>query len=152
MCARGLIDAGVNGSGNEDRKVSVLLVDNDRSFLRIASTLLETRYPDAVEIVGIASSGEECLVKAQQLAPEVVLMDLQMPGMGGLRTIPILRLQFPNTRVIALTFDDGERARRAVLAAGGSDLVSKSTLKADLIPAIQRAIGRIGVQPGAVAT
>lgn len=129
-----------NGRGRH--KVDVLLVDNDRAFLRIAASLLESRLTDQVNIVGTASSGEDCLVQAQQLAPELVLMDLQMPGMGGLRTIPLLRVLFPLTRVIALTFDDGERMRQAVLSVGGSDLVSKSTLKTDLIPAIQRALGK----------
>jgi two-component system invasion response regulator UvrY len=129
-----------------------MLVDNDRAFLRIATTLLESHLTDQVDIVGTASSGEDCLVQAQKLAPDVVLMDLQMPGMGGLRTIPLLRILFPLTRVIALTFDDGERARQAVLEAGGNDLVSKSSLKTDLIPAIQRTLGKSRLRLGAAVS
>lgn len=128
------------GNGNGHNKLSVLLVDNDLAFLRIAASLLETRLTDQVNVVGTASSGEDCLVQAQQLVPDLVLMDLQMPGMGGLRTIPLLHVLFPQTRVIALTFDDGERMRQAVLAAGGNDLVSKNTLKTDLVPAIEWAL------------
>ena len=52
--------------------------------------MLETRYGDKIDIVGIACSGEESLTLARLLAPEVVLMDLNMPGMGGLGTIPLL--------------------------------------------------------------
>ncbi|MCL4393704.1 MAG: response regulator transcription factor [Chloroflexi bacterium] len=140
MCAYESDDL-VNGSGGAGQKVRVMLVDNDKAFLQIAKTLLQTRMPEETDIVGTASTGEDCLVQAQLLAPEVVLMDLQMPGMGGLRTIPLLRVLFPDTRVIALTFDDRERTRQAVLAAGGSDLISKGTLRADLIPAVRRVIG-----------
>jgi DNA-binding NarL/FixJ family response regulator len=74
------------------------------------------------------------------LAPEVVLMDLNMPGRGGLWAIPLLHILFPETRVIALTLNDGADSRSAVLAAGAADLVSKTAWKTDLIPAIQRAL------------
>jgi DNA-binding NarL/FixJ family response regulator len=128
-----------------------MLVDNDKAFLQIARTLLQTRMPEEIDIVGTATTGEDCLVQAQSLAPEVVLMDLQMPGMGGLRTIPLLHVLYPDTRVIALTFDGRERTRQAVLAAGGSDLISKGALRADLIPAIRRAIGEERLPLRAVA-
>lgn len=121
-------------------KISLLLVDDDPAFLRITETWLYTHHQDKVEVIGTARSGEECLALAQLLAPQVVLMDLQMPGMSGLGTIPLLHILFPQTRVIALTSDDRVRTRRLVLAAGGHDLVSKSAVRTDLFPAIQRAL------------
>jgi DNA-binding NarL/FixJ family response regulator len=72
---------------------------------------------------------------------------LEMPGRGGLWAIPLLQVLFPETRVIALTLNDNENSRRAVLAAGGTDLVSKTAWKTDLIPAIQRAIEMGNVNP-----
>ena len=125
-----------NGNGH---KISVMLVDDDPAFVRILKSLLRTHYGDKVNIVGSASSGEECLNLAQLLAPQFVLMDLDMLGVGGLGTIPLLHILFPEMRVIALTFDDGKKSRQAVLAAGGCDLISKSDLKTHLIPAIKRA-------------
>jgi DNA-binding NarL/FixJ family response regulator len=122
------------------RKISMMLVDDDPAFLKIVETWLETRHRDEVEVVGTARSGEDCLRLAQVLAPQVVLMDLQMPGMGGLGTIPLLHILFPQTRIIALTSDDGARNRRLVLAAGGHDLVSKSAVRTELFPAIRRAL------------
>jgi len=127
-------------NGNGDHKVSVMLVDDDPTFLQIVVALLQTRHPDQLDIVGTARSSEECVIKAQALAPEVVLMDLNMPGRGGLWAIPLLHILFPETRVIALTLNDGGDSRSAVLAAGGTDLVSKAAWKTDLIPAIQRAV------------
>ena len=121
-------------------KISIMLVDDDPAFLTIMQTWLEKRHSGEVEVVGTARSGEDCLALAQLLAPQVVLMDLQMPGMGGLGTIPLLHILFPQTRIIATTSDDSARNRRLVLAAGGHDLVSKSAVRAQLFPAIRRAL------------
>ncbi len=132
---------GGNGNGHHASarpKLSVMLVDDEPTFLRIAQLFLQTHYRNEIEILGTATSGEECLSKAQLLAPQVVLMDLNMPGLSGLQTIPLLRIMFPEMRIIALTLNDGENARRAVLAAGGNDLVSKATMSTDLMPAIRR--------------
>lgn len=132
-----------NGHGwdeNSVRKVSVMLVDEDPTFLRTIAATLQTHHRDQLNIVGTAMSSEECLIKAQALAPEVVLMDPDMPGRSGLWAIPLLQILFPETRVIALTLNDDAASRRAVLAAGGHDLVSKAAWKTDLIPAIQRAV------------
>ena len=125
---------------NGARKVSVMLVDDDPAFLQVVVASLQTHHQDQLDIVGTAQSSEECILQAQVLAPEVVLMDLNMPGRGGLWAIPLLRILFPETRVIALTHNDGAVSRRAVLAVGGTDLVSKSAWQTDLIPAIQRAL------------
>jgi len=139
-----------NGHDLDDkgvRKVSVMLVDDDPIFLRIVATSLQTHHQDQFDIVGTARSSEECVLQAQALVPEVVLMDLNMPGRGGLWAIPLLHILFPETRVIALTLNDDEKSRRAVLAAGGTDLVSKTAWKTDLIPAIQRAVEMGDVNP-----
>jgi DNA-binding NarL/FixJ family response regulator len=122
------------------RKVRVMLVDDDPVFIKIVSAQLRTHHRNELDIVGIARSGEECIIKAQALAPKIVLMDLQMPGRGGLWAIPLLQIIFPETRVIALSHRNDADSRRAVLGAGGTDLVSKTAWKTDLIPAIQRAM------------
>ena len=132
-----------NGHGLDEkdvRKVSVMLVDDDPTFLQIVTAQLQTHHRNELDIVGTAKSSEDCIIQAQVLAPEVVLMDLNMPGRGGLWAIPLLHILFPETRVIALTLNDGADSRKAVLAAGGTDLVSKTAWKTDLIPAIQRAV------------
>lgn len=141
MRSKGFDGHGSHGNGNHNgHKISVMLVDDDPAFLRIMETWLQTRHRDEVDVVGTARSGEECLTLAQLLAPEVVLMDLHMPGVGGLGTIPLLHILFPQTRVIALTSEDETRTRRLVLAAGGHDLVSKSALRTDLFSTIKRAL------------
>jgi DNA-binding NarL/FixJ family response regulator len=148
-------DGNGNGSGNghssDERKTSVLLVDDEPTFLRIATLFLQTHHRDEVDVVGTATSGEECLAKAQLLAPQVILLDLNMPGLSGLQTIPLLRIMFPETRIVALTLNDGESYRRAVVAAGGDDLVSKATMNTDLMPAIRRVIAKEELEPELMA-
>ncbi len=119
-------------------KVTVMLVDDETTFLRIETLFLETHYRNEIHVVGTATNGEECLAKAQLLAPEVILIDLNMPGLSGLQTIPLLRIMFPEVRIIALTLNDSQHSRRAVLAAGGNELISKATMSTDLMPAIRR--------------
>lgn len=123
-----------NGQG----KITVMLVDDEPSFLRITQLFLETRYGHEIEILGTAHSGEHALAQAPLLAPQLVLIDLKMQGLSGLQTIPLIRIMFPEMRIIALTLDDSENSRRAVLAAGGNDMVSKASMSTDLVPAIRR--------------
>lgn len=123
-----------NGQG----KISVMLVDDEPTFLRIAQLFLETHYGQEIEILGTARDGEEALVQAQMLAPQLVLIDLHMPGLSGLQTIPLLRILYPEMRIIALTLNDSEKSRQAVMAAGGNALVSKTRMGTDLIPAVRR--------------
>jgi DNA-binding NarL/FixJ family response regulator len=124
---------------NEDNKmksISVLLVDDNPSFLRIATRFLQEH--DDVAVVGAAGGGEEALALAQDLHPDVVLIDLAMPGLNGLETIPRLRAMLPAVGIIALTMLDTNSYWQAALAAGANDFVPKASLDTDLLPAIRR--------------
>jgi DNA-binding NarL/FixJ family response regulator len=118
--------------------VSVLLVDDSPLFLDITTRFLQEECQGEVVVVGVAGGGEEALAKAQPLHPQVVLVDLNMPGMSGLEAIPRLRQALPDAGIIALTLLDAEVYRQAALAAGADGFVSKSTLYTDLLPAIRR--------------
>jgi DNA-binding NarL/FixJ family response regulator len=117
--------------------IQVMLVDDNLTFLRILSDFL--REEEEVLVVGTAGSGEEALAKAQGLQPQVILLDLAMPGMGGLAAIPQIKQMLPNTAVIALTVLDTNGYRDAALAAGADEFVAKANLSTDLLPAIRRA-------------
>jgi DNA-binding NarL/FixJ family response regulator len=116
--------------------ISVLLVDDNATFLRILSNFLQEE--EGILVAGTAGSGEEALVRAQELQPQVILLDLAMPGLGGLNTIPRLRGVLPGAGIIALTVLDANGYREAALAAGADDFVAKADLSTDLVPAIHR--------------
>ncbi|MFB0535075.1 MAG: response regulator transcription factor [Anaerolineae bacterium] len=65
--------------------ISVLLVDDNPTFLRIATRLLQEQSD--VVVVGTAGEGEEVLAQAQGLQPDIVLIDLTMPGLSGLKSV-----------------------------------------------------------------
>jgi len=127
--------------------ISVLLVDDNAMFRRIATSFLEEESGREVRVVGTAGGGDEALAQAESLKPEVVVMDLRMPGLSGLETIPRLRRLVPGARIIVLTLFDGQGYRKASLDAGADEFVGKARMGVDLLPAI-RGLVSAGRLPG----
>jgi DNA-binding NarL/FixJ family response regulator len=118
------------------KPISVLLVDDNPVFLRIATRFLQEH--DDVVVVGAAGGGEEAMAMAQDLQPDIVVIDLAMPGLSGLATIPLLQVVLPEVGIIALTVLDTNSYRQAALTAGANDFVPKVSLNIDLLPAVRR--------------
>ena len=118
--------------------ISVLIADDNPTFLRIVTRFLEEQSRKTVSVVATAHGGEEALIQAEALRPQVVLIDLNMPGLSGLEAIPRLRRALPDAGIIAVTLLDTDGYRQAALAAGADDFVSKMTLNTELLPAIRR--------------
>ncbi len=116
--------------------ISVLLVDDNPTFLRVATRFLQAH--EGVNVVGTANGGQEALVKAQDLRPQIILLDLAMPDLPGLQAIPRLRKLLPQAGIIALTLLDTSGYRQAALSAGADDFIPKAALNTDLLPSIQR--------------
>jgi len=120
--------------------IAVLLVDDNPTFLRIAARFLDGH--EGITVVGMATNGREALGQAHALRPQVILLDLAMPDLSGLETIPLLRAALPDTGIIILTMLDTNGYRQAALAAGADDFVPKADIKARLVPTIQRVLSR----------
>ena len=101
---------------------------------------------DELSLVDIIPVSEEVLAQAQNLQPQVILLDLDTSDQTGLETIVNLRTSLPEVGIIALSLLDADGYRQAVLATGANDLVLKGNLRTDLLPAIRRAAqdGRAG--------
>ena len=122
---------------NNANPISVLLVDENLTFLRIAMRFLDMH--DDIVVVGAVREGEEALVQAQNLEPDVVLIDIAMPNLlGGLKFIPRLRAALPGVGIIALTLIGTDGYRQAALEAGADDFVPKAAMGTDLLLAIRR--------------
>src|SRR5580658_9768078 len=100
-------------------------------------------------IVSEAPDGEQAIQAARDAKPDVALMDLTMPGTGGMRALQQILRDCPKTRVLVLTMHDDPAYLRSVLSAGASGYVLKRSVDAELLTAI-RAVHRGGtfVDPG----
>ncbi|MGA6168249.1 response regulator [Amycolatopsis magusensis] len=116
--------------------IRVLLVDDQR-LVRAGLRMLCEDSPD-LEVVGEAENGEEAIRQAGRLAPDVVLMDLRMPGVDGITATAQLTAARPAVRILVLTtFDDDEHVYPA-LAAGAHGFLTKDAPPEDLLDAIRR--------------
>ena len=114
------------------KPISVLLVDDNPTFLRIASRYLREHCNNELDVVGTAQGGEMALALAPELQPQVILLDLSMSDMPGLKAIPLLREALPDVRIIIVTLLHTEVYRDAALAAGADGFVAKATMSTDL--------------------
>jgi len=132
------------------KKIRVLIVD-DHTLVRDGIRSLLALLAD-IEVVGEASNGKEALEKIKELVPDVVLMDLAMPVMGGLEATRRIRKEFPKTRVLALTQYDDSDYVIPVIEAGARGFVSKMAAFSELASAIQAAYrGDCFLSPSAAA-
>ncbi|MEU8900782.1 response regulator transcription factor [Nocardia sp. NPDC048505] len=117
--------------------VRVLIVD-DQQLVRAGLRMLCETAGD-LEVVGEAANGGDAVRLAEQVRPDVVLMDLRMPGMDGIRSTTAILAARPATRVLVLTtFDDDDHLYPA-LAAGACGFLVKDAAPADLLDGIRRA-------------
>ena len=116
-------------------KIRVLIVD-DHAIVRAGLRMLINPQPD-MEVVGEAADGHEALCQAREANPDVLTLDLTMPGGGGLKILERLRQACPQTRVLVLTMHEDPSYLRASLAAGALGYVAKSAVDGDLLAAIR---------------
>ncbi len=122
-------------------EIRVLLVD-DHAILREGLRALLSYYPD-IQVVGEARDGEEGVALAGELQPEVVLMDIAMPGMGGLEATRSIHERLPRIRVLILTQHEDRQYVLPLLQAGASGYVLKRAPGTELVDAI-RTVARGG--------
>lgn len=133
-----------------NKPISVLLVDDHTLFRSGIRSLLQ-RNPDFT-IVGEASDGVEGIKRAKQLRPDVVLLDLNMPGMSGLETLQLLLQDCPDTAVIMLTVSEEAQDLTAALQAGARGYLIKNIDADYLVRAIRRAAAGESVLAEAMTT
>lgn len=114
--------------------IKVMLVD-DHAVVRMGFKLLLAACED-IEVVGEADSGETAYVRYAELKPDVVVMDLSMPGMGGLEAVRRLLAHDPNARILALSAHEDTAHPRRVLRAGALGYLAKRSAPEALIAAV----------------
>jgi DNA-binding NarL/FixJ family response regulator len=124
-----------------------LLICEDQTLMRQGLVTILGLEP-GLEVVGEAGDGREAVQKVQALNPDIVLMDVQMPGMDGVEATRLITSQFPNSRVIILTTFDYEEYVFEGVKAGALGYLLKDTPAPDLINTIKRVYaGERFIQP-----
>jgi len=129
-------------------KIRILVVDDHTLFRQGIVGLLESQGD--LEVVGQAANGNEALAAAAQLSPDVVLMDISMPGTSGLTAAVEIKSRIPNANVLILTIHDREDYLYQALRAGASGYVLKGADIHDLLDAVRSAYrGEVYLYPTA---
>ncbi len=116
--------------------VRVLLADDNARFRGVLRRLLE-RDPEIV-VVAEAGDGAEALELAEDVRPDVVLMDVSMPGLDGLEATYALKAQLPDVTVLMLSVGDKEQEIAAGLAGGAAEYLVKGGPAREIVDAIKR--------------
>ena len=133
-----------NESRQAKRKARVLIADDCESIMREIEQILEPEF----DIVGKATNGIDLIEKAAQLAPDVVVTDLQMPGLSGIEASRVALKESPDLPILLLTSHGDRYLVREALGAGIRGYVLKLAAVEELIPAVYGALkGETFVSP-----
>ncbi len=116
--------------------IGVLLVD-DHKLIRTGIKLMLDKTAD-IRVLGEASSGEEAVEQARALKPQVILMDVSMPGIGGLEATRKLAMSLPDAKVIVLSAQTAEPFPMRLMEAGASGYLTKDSAEDEIVTAIRR--------------
>jgi two-component system response regulator NreC len=128
------------------KKIRIMLVD-DHDVIRAGLKSFLQSYED-FEVVAEAGNGEQAIPRAMEMRPEVILMDITMPGMDGLEATRQLRVLCPECLILALTVHDDKQYFMQMLAGGASGYITKQAAADELVEAIHTiASGNVYLQP-----
>jgi DNA-binding NarL/FixJ family response regulator len=123
--------------GREQDLVRVLIVDDIEEIRRLLRILL--RDSPHLEVVGEAEDGIEAIALVAECRPDVVVMDVEMPRLGGIEATQRITALWPNVRVLGCTSVEDAYVRRAMYAAGAAGLIDKSQAFSLLVPMVEAA-------------
>jgi two-component system, NarL family, response regulator NreC len=120
----------------KNNKIRVLIVD-DHAVLRSGLHLLLDAHSD-IEVVGEAGDVKEAVFETRAKQPDVVLMDVVMPGQTGIEGVPLVLREAPEAKVLVLSMQDDPRYVHEAFAAGAAGYILKEAVDAEVVGAIQR--------------
>jgi DNA-binding NarL/FixJ family response regulator len=120
--------------------IKILIVDDEARFREQVKELLLVE-PN-IEVAGEAADGREAICQARELKPDLILMDVRMPGLNGIDATRQLKSEMPAMRVIILSLYDVAMYKKAAIASGADGYLKKSAMVKELIPTIRRVITR----------
>lgn len=125
--------------------ITVLIVDDHPLLRQGLKTLLELE--GGITVVGQASNGPEAIRLAKQLQPDVVLLDINMPGMNGVEVAKVLREQQPDLGILVLTIHDDETYVKEMIRSGAKGYLLKDAEPRQVVQAIKKVAAGESVYP-----
>jgi two-component system invasion response regulator UvrY len=130
-----------------DQAIGVMLVD-DHAVVRMGFRMLLEGSSD-IKVLGEADSGEEAVRRFAEMKPDVIVMDISMPGIGGLEAIDRILAKDPGVRILVLSAHEDAMHARRVLKAGAAGYLTKRSAAEELIRAIRVVSqGKTYLEPG----
>ena len=127
--------------------IRILLVDDQYLFAESLKMMI-SNYADDMDVIGIASDGEEAIRMSRELKPDVILMDVYMKRMNGVRATKIIHHEFPDIRIIVLSTYGGDENVREALLSGASGYLMKDISPTELLISIRSfRSGNIQISP-----
>jgi len=114
----------------------ILIADDNEMVRRGVTALISARA--TWQVCGDAGDGKEALRKAKELRPDLILLDISMPGTNGLEVAHILRREMPEIKIVVMSHHDPIQLLPRALQAGAHACVDKNSLSTDLLPTIER--------------
>jgi len=124
------------GGAGGDESIRVVISDDHDLFRRGLRMVLEAE--EDIAVVAEAGDGQEALARVEELAPDVVLMDVRMPRMGGIEATRLIRQLFPITRIIVLTVSDEEDDLLGAVKAGANGYLLKEVSIEEVADAVRK--------------
>ena len=121
-----------------DATIRIFLID-DQAMIRAAFRSLLDRQ-DGMQVVGDAGDPREAIAQVEGMQPDVVLLDIAMPGLSGIDVIPRLRKVHPSTRILMMTNHEGENFVRQALQEGADGYLSKDSDPQELVLAVRAVV------------
>jgi DNA-binding NarL/FixJ family response regulator len=125
---------GVHDGGGEPMRI--LIADDQNLFVEGLTYILEARASD-ISVVGTASDGQDAIDKVEELRPDIVLMDVRMPGIDGVEACRVIHNRFPETKILMLTTFPDDEYVHAALGQGAIGYLLKNRPLAELITSIR---------------
>lgn len=112
----------------------IMIVDDDRHIREALRAMLD--HADYAVVIGVVQSGEDAVRKAGELKPDVIIMDVKMPGIDGPRATAQIKQALPDTQILALSVSTEPAYVRAMIASGASGYVLKARAHKELLFAL----------------
>ena len=115
----------------------LLIVDDHPVVRRGIRDVIETFTAPGIEVIGEVGSGEMAVAEVQALQPDIVIMDIHLPGIDGLKATQLIKEKMPKVQVVLLSTNDEPEYRKASVELGAAGFITKDKVVLDMVPLLQ---------------